>query len=143
MITASTPPTQSAQAWPVHFVEAAVALPFFCWQLDLYKFGLGPCSSNASLVLALGFAAFVAASAATSHSNVFDVGNKDVWVGKPAESYDRWAARHRLKVTDTLVFKYKKGADSVLIVDERHYDACDRRRRPVQARPEVDGGRDG
>ncbi|KAF8678585.1 hypothetical protein HU200_046202 [Digitaria exilis] len=87
-----------------------------------------PCSSNnnVSLVLALGFAAFVVASAATSHGDVFYVGDKDGWVSKPAVSYDRWAASHRFKVTDTLVFKYKKGADS-LVVDRRHYDACDSR----------------
>ncbi|KAF8696288.1 hypothetical protein HU200_037192 [Digitaria exilis] len=79
------------------------------------------------VVLALGLAAFVAASAATSHGDVFHVGDKDGWVSKPAVSYDRWAASHRFKITDTLVFKYKKGADSVLVVDRRHYDACDGR----------------
>ena len=25
----------------------------------------------------------------------------------------------------SLVFKYKKGVDSLLVVDKRHYDACD------------------
>ncbi|XP_012701484.1 early nodulin-like protein 2 [Setaria italica] len=70
--------------------------------------------------------AFVAASAAAaSHGDVFYVGDKDGWVGKPAESYGRWAARHQFKVTDTLVFRYKKGVDSVLVVDKRHYDTCD------------------
>lgn len=65
---------------------------------------MSPCSSDViSLVLALGFAAFVAASAAAaSHGDVFYVGDKDGWVGKPAESYGRWAARHQFKVTDTL-----------------------------------------
>ncbi|XP_025815356.1 early nodulin-like protein 2 [Panicum hallii] len=86
-----------------------------------------PCSGDViSLALALGFAVLVvAASAATSHNGVFYVGDEDGWVGKPAESYGRWAAHHRFKVTDTIVFKYKRGADSVLVVDKRHYDACD------------------
>ncbi|CAL4974280.1 unnamed protein product [Urochloa decumbens] len=85
------------------------------------------CSSNASLILAWGFAAFLAASAATTatHGGVFYVGDKADWVGKPAVSYDRWAARHHFKVADTLVFKYKKGADSVLVVDKHRYETCD------------------
>ncbi|CAO2197779.1 unnamed protein product [Urochloa humidicola] len=83
-------------------------------------------SGNVSgLVLALGFAAFVAASTTTSHGDVFYVGDKAGWVGKPAESYNHWAARHHFKVADTLVFKYKKGADSVLAVDKHHYETCD------------------
>ncbi|CAO2178422.1 unnamed protein product [Urochloa humidicola] len=60
-------------------------------------------SGNVSgLVLALGFAAFVAASTTTSHGDVFYVGDKAGWVGKPAESYNHWAARHHFKVADTL-----------------------------------------
>jgi hypothetical protein len=74
-------------------------------QIDVSK-NIGPaCSGNAmSLVLAIGIAALVAASASadTSHGNVFYVGDKDGWVSKPTESYDRWAARHRFTVTDTL-----------------------------------------
>jgi hypothetical protein len=63
-----------------------------------------PCSGDViSLALALGFAVLVvAASAATSHNGVFYVGDEDGWVGKPAESYGRWAAHHRFKVTDTI-----------------------------------------
>lgn len=71
-------------------------------QIDVSK-KMGPCSGNVmSLVLAIGLAVFAAASAATSHGNVFYVGDEDGWVSKPAESYDRWAARHRFTVTDTL-----------------------------------------
>ncbi|CAO1945838.1 unnamed protein product [Urochloa humidicola] len=86
-----------------------------------------PCRSRNSsgLVLALGFTAFLAASTAISHGDVFYVGDKAGWVGKPAESYDHWAARHHFKLADTLVFKYKKAADSVLIVDKHHYETCD------------------
>ena len=62
------------------------------------------CSSDVSVFLALGLAAFFVAAAAapTSHGGVFYVGDQDGWVGKPAESYGRWATRHRFKVTDTL-----------------------------------------
>ena len=60
------------------------------------------CSSDVSVVLValVGLAAFVVAAA--SHGGVFYVGDQDGWVGNPAESYGRWAARHRFKVTDTL-----------------------------------------
>jgi hypothetical protein len=50
----------------------------------------------------LGFTAFATTVVSTSRSDVFYVGDKDGWVGKPAESYGRWAARHQFKVTDTL-----------------------------------------
>ncbi|XP_039851761.1 early nodulin-like protein 2 [Panicum virgatum] len=97
------------------------------------------CSSDVSVFLALVLAAFFVAAAAapTSHGGVFYVGDQDGWVGKPAESYGRWATRHRFKVTDTLVFEYKKGADSVLVVDKRHYDACDVRD-PISKRSDGD-----
>ncbi|GJM93263.1 hypothetical protein PR202_ga09808 [Eleusine coracana subsp. coracana] len=69
--------------------------------------------------------------AATSSGDVFYVGDEEgSVVGKPAGSYGRWAGRHQFKVHDILgAFNvsavFKKGADSVLVVDKHHFDACD------------------
>ncbi|XP_059452574.1 early nodulin-like protein 3 [Corylus avellana] len=60
----------------------------------------------------------------TSQAYKFFVGGKDGWVLDPSESYSHWAERNRFQVNDTLVFKYKKGSDSVLVVTEEHYHAC-------------------
>ncbi|KAF0920233.1 hypothetical protein E2562_034041 [Oryza meyeriana var. granulata] len=67
----------------------------------------------------------MAASLGTVASDVFYVGDEDGWVGRPAESYDHWAGRRHFHINDTLVFMYKD-ADSMLVVDMRHYEACDR-----------------
>ncbi|KAH7657702.1 Cupredoxins domain-containing protein [Dioscorea alata] len=54
----------------------------------------------------------------------FDVGGVDGWVQNPSETYTHWAMRNRFQISDTLVFKYKRGEDSVLVVDEKDCDAC-------------------
>ncbi|XP_076948863.1 early nodulin-like protein 3 [Bidens hawaiensis] len=54
----------------------------------------------------------------------FHVGGKDGWVHDPRESYNHWAERNRFQVNDTLVFKYTKGLDSVLLVNEEAYNKC-------------------
>ncbi|CAL9084376.1 unnamed protein product [Musa textilis] len=54
----------------------------------------------------------------------FYVGGRDGWVSNPSESYDKWAGRNRFQVNDTLVFRYRKEADSVLVVTKQDYDAC-------------------
>ncbi|PKU79999.1 early nodulin-like protein 1 [Dendrobium catenatum] len=54
----------------------------------------------------------------------FYVGGKDGWVVKPHESYDLWAVNMRFQVNDKLVFKYKKGEDSVLQVKEKDFNLC-------------------
>ncbi|KAJ8485910.1 hypothetical protein OPV22_018395 [Ensete ventricosum] len=54
----------------------------------------------------------------------FDVGGRDGWVSNPSESYDKWAGRNRFQVNDTLVFRYRKEVDSVLVVTKQDYDAC-------------------
>ncbi|CAL9165992.1 unnamed protein product [Musa hybrid cultivar] len=56
---------------------------------------------------------------------VFYAGGRDGWVLHPSESYGDWAERNRFQVADTIVFKYKKGEDSVLEVSKQDYDACD------------------
>ncbi|KAM0059132.1 putative Phytocyanin domain, cupredoxin [Helianthus debilis subsp. tardiflorus] len=56
----------------------------------------------------------------------FHVGGKDGWVLDPRESYNHWAERNRFQVNDSLVFKYKKGLDSVLVVNEEAYRNCNK-----------------
>ncbi|KAF4386624.1 early nodulin-like protein 2 [Cannabis sativa] len=54
----------------------------------------------------------------------FTVGGKQGWVSKPSENYNQWAGRNRFKVNDTIYFKYKKGSDSVLVVNKDDYEKC-------------------
>ncbi|CAB4303904.1 unnamed protein product [Prunus armeniaca] len=54
----------------------------------------------------------------------FIVGGKDGWILSPSENFNHWAERHRFQVNDTLLFKYKKGSDSVLVVTKEDYFSC-------------------
>ncbi|XP_059301191.1 early nodulin-like protein 1 isoform X2 [Lycium ferocissimum] len=54
----------------------------------------------------------------------FYVGGKAGWVPNPSENYNHWAERMRFQVNDTLVFKYKKGSNSALVVNKDDYDKC-------------------
>ncbi|THU61463.1 hypothetical protein C4D60_Mb07t23540 [Musa balbisiana] len=67
---------------------------------------------------------------------IFDAGGRDDWVLHPSESYGDRAKRNRFQVADTIVFKYKKGEDSVLVVSKLDYDAYDVSK-PIQ---QLDGG---
>ncbi|MQL81153.1 hypothetical protein Taro_013597 [Colocasia esculenta] len=60
----------------------------------------------------------------TSCAYDFYVGGGDGWVEKPSENFNDWAARNRFQVNDKLVFRYKKGEDSVLVVSEADYRSC-------------------
>ncbi|KAF9610584.1 hypothetical protein IFM89_023378, partial [Coptis chinensis] len=60
----------------------------------------------------------------SSQAYDFYVGGKDGWVVKPSESFSHWAERNRFQVNDTLVFKYKNGTDSVLVVNKQDFDQC-------------------
>ncbi|MCL7030433.1 hypothetical protein MKW94_020530 [Papaver nudicaule] len=73
-------------------------------------------------VLAVVLLGFIASS--TEATNNIMVGGKNGWVPNPSESYATWAARGRFNIGDTLIFKYKKGQDSVLVVSKEDYDAC-------------------
>ncbi|EEF34136.1 early nodulin-like protein 2 [Ricinus communis] len=75
---------------------------------------------STSLCLAL-FACFFITS---SFGYTFYVGGKDGWVLNPPEDYNDWAGRNRFSVNDTLVFKYKNGSDSVLVVSKDDYYSC-------------------
>ncbi|XP_073029964.1 early nodulin-like protein 2 [Primulina eburnea] len=70
--------------------------------------------------LALVFACLIR----SSHAYQFIVGGKDGWVLNPSASYSQWAGRSRFSVNDTLLFRYQKGSDSVLVVNKDDYDNC-------------------
>ncbi|CAN4104977.1 unnamed protein product [Withania somnifera] len=65
-------------------------------------------------VLCIVFLSFLSSSLGYK----FYVGGKEGWVLKPSEPYSHWARRSRFQVNDTIVFKYKKGSDSVVVVHE-------------------------
>ncbi|WOL14641.1 hypothetical protein Cni_G23422 [Canna indica] len=54
----------------------------------------------------------------------FYAGGRDGWVLNPSESYHDWSSRNRFQVNDTIVFRYKKGNDSVLLASKQDFDAC-------------------
>ncbi|GMY31848.1 early nodulin-like protein 2 [Fagus crenata] len=74
-------------------------------------------------ILLLFFVIF-SCSLFSSQAFKFYVGGKDGWVLNPSENYTHWTERNRFQVNDTLVFKYKKGSDSVLVVNKDDYYNC-------------------
>ncbi|XP_050247601.1 early nodulin-like protein 2 [Quercus robur] len=60
----------------------------------------------------------------SSQASKFYVGGRDGWVLHPSENYTQWTQKNRFQVNDTLVFKYKKGSDSVLLVNKDDYYNC-------------------
>ncbi|CAI8606935.1 unnamed protein product [Vicia faba] len=62
----------------------------------------------------------------TSQALKFDIGGTDGWSLNPSENYNEWSGRNRFQVNDVLVFKYKKGSDSVLEVTKEAYDKCNK-----------------
>lgn len=73
-------------------------------------------------IVAVVFLGFLSSS--TEASNNILVGGKMGWVSNPSENYTSWASRNRFNIADTLIFKYNKGQDSVLVVSEDDYDSC-------------------
>ncbi|KAK6154353.1 hypothetical protein DH2020_008601 [Rehmannia glutinosa] len=59
-----------------------------------------------------------------SNGYQFIVGGRNGWVLNPSENYNHWSGRMRFQVNDTLLFKYKSGSDSVLVVNKNDYDNC-------------------
>ncbi|GAV72312.1 Cu_bind_like domain-containing protein, partial [Cephalotus follicularis] len=70
------------------------------------------------------FLVCLSAFLSSSLAHTFYVGDKDGWVLKPSEDYNQWAETNRFSVNDTLVFKYEKGSDSVLLVQKDDYYKC-------------------
>ncbi|RDX68319.1 Early nodulin-like protein 2, partial [Mucuna pruriens] len=62
----------------------------------------------------------------SSQAYKFNVGGSQGWVPNPSESYNNWAGRNRFQINDIIVFKYKKGSDSVLEVKKEDYDKCNK-----------------
>ncbi|RCV25141.1 hypothetical protein SEVIR_5G141000v4 [Setaria viridis] len=73
--------------------------------------------------LAAMFAVLLAASSCAEGRD-FHVGGRGGWAPDPAEPFNAWAERNRFQVNDTLVFRYNKDVDAVLVVSQSHYDAC-------------------
>ncbi|KAI5333208.1 hypothetical protein L3X38_023338 [Prunus dulcis] len=72
----------------------------------------------------------------STQGNRFYVGGKDGWVLNPSDNYIHWSGRNRFQVNDTLYFKYKKGTDSVLVVNKDDFFKCNTKN-PIQ---KLDGG---
>ncbi|PHT72992.1 hypothetical protein T459_23777 [Capsicum annuum] len=60
----------------------------------------------------------------SSYSYQFMIGGKDGWIPNPSENYNTWSQRMRFQINDSVLFKYKQGADSVLEVSKNDYDKC-------------------
>ncbi|TMW94302.1 hypothetical protein EJD97_010463 [Solanum chilense] len=60
----------------------------------------------------------------TSYSYQFTVGGRDGWVLNPSVDYNTWSQHMRFIINDSVLFKYKQGADSVLEVSKDDYDKC-------------------
>ncbi|KAL8038769.1 hypothetical protein ABFX02_11G129500 [Erythranthe guttata] len=55
----------------------------------------------------------------------FEVGERAGWVvprENETEIYNQWASKKRFKISDTIIFKYKK--DSVMKVNKQDYNEC-------------------
>ncbi|KAM0910382.1 hypothetical protein ACQ4PT_014210 [Festuca glaucescens] len=73
----------------------------------------------------LGLLCFALMAAAAS-ARQFRVGGSKGWSvpDATAEPYNAWAGRMRFLIGDQLLFVYPKETDSVLLVDQASYDAC-------------------
>ncbi|KAF8663285.1 hypothetical protein HU200_055895 [Digitaria exilis] len=73
---------------------------------------------------ALAMLAVLLAAISGADGRDFHVGGRGRWAPNPAEPFNAWAERNRFQVNDTLVFRYNKDVDAVLVVTPSHYDAC-------------------
>uniref|UniRef100_A0ACD5W1Y3 Uncharacterized protein n=1 Tax=Avena sativa TaxID=4498 RepID=A0ACD5W1Y3_AVESA len=75
----------------------------------------------------------MAMSVSTASAFVFKAGGTGEWrvpgqanaSGGNIASYNTWAEHTRFRVGDAIAFTYEPGKDSVLLVDQKAYDACD------------------
>ncbi|XP_074357114.1 early nodulin-like protein 14 [Apium graveolens] len=65
-------------------------------------------------------------TSSSSQAHEFHVGGKRGWGLKPSKRYKDWACKTRFQVGDSLVFRYKNGTDSVLVVDRDDYATCNK-----------------
>ncbi|KAM0864513.1 hypothetical protein ACQ4PT_043871 [Festuca glaucescens] len=83
--------------------------------------------------LCLALVCLVAMSVSSASAFVFKAGGTGEWrvpgqanaSGGNIASYNTWAEHTRFRVGDAIAFTYEPGKDSVLIVDQKAYDACD------------------
>ncbi|CAL4952210.1 unnamed protein product [Urochloa decumbens] len=68
--------------------------------------------------------AVLLAASSSGDARDFHVGGRGGWAPNPPEPFNTWAERNRFQVNDTLVFRYNKDVDAVLVVTPSHYDAC-------------------
>ncbi|KAF8705675.1 hypothetical protein HU200_030870 [Digitaria exilis] len=73
---------------------------------------------------ALAMLAVLLAASSGAYGRDFNVGGRGGWAPNPTEPFNAWAERNRFQVNDTLVFRYNKDVDAVLVVTPSHYDAC-------------------
>ncbi|KAK1437984.1 hypothetical protein QVD17_03785 [Tagetes erecta] len=78
------------------------------------------------LITSIHLLVILAGFIGSCYGYTFYAGGKDGWVLDPHENYNHWAERNRFQVNDTIVFKYKKGLDSVLVVNEEAYNTCNK-----------------
>ncbi|CAO2181291.1 unnamed protein product [Urochloa humidicola] len=78
----------------------------------------------ARMIAGLAMLAVLLAASSCADARDFYVGGRGGWAPNPAEPFNTWAERNRFQVNDTLVFRYNKDADAVLVVTPSHYDAC-------------------
>ncbi|KAL3638420.1 hypothetical protein CASFOL_017791 [Castilleja foliolosa] len=96
-------------------------------ETDLKSVGLRPrrdITMGQSYVCVLVFLVVFCGFMLCSNGLQFIVGGKDGWGLNPSENYNRWAERLRFQVNDTLLFNYKKGSDSVVVVSKDNYNQC-------------------
>ncbi|KAK2355259.1 early nodulin protein [Trifolium repens] len=72
------------------------------------------------------FVLFTALLVSTPQAFKLDVGGTDGWTLNPSENYNSWSGRNRFQINDVIVFKYKKGSDSVLEVKKEDYEKCNK-----------------
>ncbi|WJX88193.1 hypothetical protein P8452_70305 [Trifolium repens] len=72
------------------------------------------------------FVLFTALLVSTPQALKLDVGGTDGWTLNPSENYNSWSGRNRFLINDVIVFKYKKGSDSVLEVKKEDYEKCNK-----------------
>ncbi|XP_031106097.1 early nodulin-like protein 2 [Ipomoea triloba] len=82
--------------------------------------------SQSHIVLFGSFLVFLMGFMCSSQAYTFNVGGNDGWVLQPCDRLNHWAGENRFQVNDTILFKYKKGEDSVLVVHKRDYYHCNK-----------------
>ncbi|GER53321.1 early nodulin-like protein 1 [Striga asiatica] len=76
--------------------------------------------------LALATLIIIGFLCSSSKAHTFNVGGEDGWTLHPSDNYTLWAEKYRFEINDQLVFKYKQGHDTVLVVNRNDYTKCNK-----------------